>query len=442
MGEQSYGLRFDIYERIHLSEDVVGIEELEEIELLPKIQVVPGEEYAALRGHLLLSGLYRGEGETRELTHWIPVEITIPLSRVNRLDEIAVEIENFDVDLLSARSLNVTGVLSLKGVESSSSLPAEPEGWDDREYTAEHVVSDQYPFPFPPEQAQSAYNAQTELLEQDKRDDWRDNSIWKSQVRNTDEQQEPASDSAVWTDKSEESEAGDDTLLESEVEPEVAEAESESESGWFKEESAFNRFKNVFANQENADNKEEPEQGELSEIVSAPPISDNESAAPGVQVEPVWSPVDEQESELQEIERVETDDNNSQPQLEEKKELKIALGSKKGNDFVQVENYGLTNLISSNRIIGTQENVSPVIDSGPVEGNADSGDNEKLLWKNMFIRNAEDQAPFRQVKIVIVQREETLEDIAQRYHLSSRELQLYNRLPEHELAEGQVLYIP
>ena len=49
-------------------------EELEEIELFPKIQVYPGDEYAALRGHLLLSGLYRGEGESRELEHWIPVE--------------------------------------------------------------------------------------------------------------------------------------------------------------------------------------------------------------------------------------------------------------------------------------------------------------------------------------------------------------------------------
>ena len=39
----------------------------------------------------------------------IPVEITVPLNRVSSLDDIAVEIENFDVDLLSKRSLNITG---------------------------------------------------------------------------------------------------------------------------------------------------------------------------------------------------------------------------------------------------------------------------------------------------------------------------------------------
>ncbi|MNN62586.1 Stage VI sporulation protein D [compost metagenome] len=69
------------------------------------------------------------------------------------------------------------------------------------------------------------------------------------------------------------------------------------------------------------------------------------------------------------------------------------------------------------------------------------GDGEDLQWKKLFIRSGE-QEPFRKVKLVIVQQEETLDDIAQRYHLSSRELQLYNRLSEQQLAEGQVLYIP
>lgn len=65
------------------------------------------------------------------------MEITIPLSRVNRLEDIAVEIENFDVDLLSARSLNITGVLSLQGIETSS-LVTERREWGGREFTAEH----------------------------------------------------------------------------------------------------------------------------------------------------------------------------------------------------------------------------------------------------------------------------------------------------------------
>lgn len=48
--DQPQGLRFDIYERIHLTEEAAGIAELEEIELLPRIQVVTHGDHAALRG--------------------------------------------------------------------------------------------------------------------------------------------------------------------------------------------------------------------------------------------------------------------------------------------------------------------------------------------------------------------------------------------------------
>ncbi|WP_282941264.1 LysM peptidoglycan-binding domain-containing protein [Paenibacillus sp. RC67] len=119
MADQQSGLRFDIYERVHLSEGVAGIKELEDIELVPHIQVLPQGEQALLRGNLLLSGTYLDEQDAvnRTLEHLIPVEITLPMNRVQRMEDIAVEIENFDVELLSTRSLNITGVLSLNGLE-------------------------------------------------------------------------------------------------------------------------------------------------------------------------------------------------------------------------------------------------------------------------------------------------------------------------------------
>lgn len=117
MFDQSHGLRFDIYERIHLSEELPGIAELEEVELIPEIQVIQREDRAELYGQLLLTGLYRGENDrTERLEHAIPVEITVPLTRVSSLEDIGVEIENFDIDLLTMRTVNITGVLSLRGI--------------------------------------------------------------------------------------------------------------------------------------------------------------------------------------------------------------------------------------------------------------------------------------------------------------------------------------
>lgn len=144
MTNQHNGLRFDIYERVHLSEGVLGIKELEEVELIPHIQVLPQGEQAVLRGNLLLTGAYVDELErtNQTLQHLIPVEITLPMNRVQRVEDIAVEIENFDVDLLSARSLNVTGVLSLGGVEIVSSSESERWREPEEEVVFVHEVSE------------------------------------------------------------------------------------------------------------------------------------------------------------------------------------------------------------------------------------------------------------------------------------------------------------
>ena len=143
MYDESYGLRFDIYERVHLSDEHIGIDQLEEVELTPHIQVLPAGEQVTVRGSLLLSGAYLGTSEDRRsqsLEHWIPVEITLPLNRIRSLEEIRVDIENFDVDLLSTRSLNITGVLSLRGIHVEQ--PAQP-AWEAEQFTVVHQASEQ-----------------------------------------------------------------------------------------------------------------------------------------------------------------------------------------------------------------------------------------------------------------------------------------------------------
>lgn len=403
MVDRSYGLRFDIYERIHLSEDVVGIEELEEIELFPKIQVIPGDDYAALRGHLLLSGLYRGEGESRELEHWIPVEITIPLSRVNKLEEINVEIDNFDVDLLSSRSLNITGVLSLQGIETSS-LSAENDGWNDREYVVAHEpqISD--------DQLRSEESTLTEEYNTDEPEDvlsW-NNSFASIQTPEIVENSESNS-------------------FEAEFEESPRESHNEIK---IKDDHALKAW--ISNANTNEDNSNEPSTIALiqSEVEAFDVEMDSDHVIPA-----------SSDLELEvDSEQLLQDAEPTRPELEEKKELKVAFGSKKAAGESNTEGFGISNLISSHRIGYDQGNLDQSKAEDALEGISYS-DREDLRWKNLFLRTGEHE-PFRKVKLVIVQQEETLEEIAQRYHLSSRELQLYNRLSEQQLAEGQVLYIP
>ncbi|RCX19858.1 stage VI sporulation protein D [Fontibacillus phaseoli] len=454
MADQSYGLRFDIYERVHLSENVVGIDELEEIELFPKIQVIPGEEYASLRGHLLLSGLYRGGGGTQELEHWIPVEITIPLSRVGKLEDIAVEIENFDVDLLSARSLNITGVLSLQGIETSS-LTVEAEEWKDREFVASHEPFADYRGDGQPESKFSIREGlDAETLERSYTEHFR---TWEKEalpeLSDTDEQQSiltwndsasPLFAQSVLADKeAEELEenpaaneadfSNEDHFKNRDQELQFAEEQQswfkEEQQSWFREESRPSVAVSEIALDDLAD-QVQTEREEASPFSGETPFQFEADA-------PVFSELEKEEDVLS---GDDSQDTEIRPGVEEKKELKIALGSKKSGDSPQETQFGISKLLSTHRTDTEsghilQEDQSAVL-------TAEQSDGEEVRWKSLFIGNTEDQTPFRKVRLVIVQREETLDEIAERYQLSSRELQLYNRLSEQHISEGQVLYIP
>lgn len=460
MADQSYGLRFDIYERVHLSENVAGIEELEEIELIPRIQVISGDEYASLRGHLLLTGLYRGEGGPQELEHWIPVEITIPLTRVGRLEDIAVEIENFDVDLLSARSLNITGVLSLKGIETSS-LTTEAEEWRDRELVVAHepgaeadlrgdeeaereAETERQSFnPYSVENFERSYTEHFRAWEREALPD--SDAVEPIESQHRDEQQtvltwndasSPLFAQSVAEDKEggteeqndipREPELTEDDVLEQEL-TDVIKADARQEV----------TVTEIVLDGTAEENKDGPSrEGEVLAQVSEEASNQTEQEIP------VYEASVESENGQAAFAEAEPADQTSEirPEAEEKKELKIALGSKKSADSSQDNQFGITKLLSAQRVESESAPHKP--EETAVPAAAEQGDGEEVRWKSLFIGNAQEQTPFRKVKLVIVQREETLDEIAERYQLSSRELQLYNRLSEQNLAEGQVLYIP
>ncbi|HEX7056249.1 MAG TPA: LysM peptidoglycan-binding domain-containing protein [Bacilli bacterium] len=131
MADRQTGFRFDIYERIVLPEDAAGIGELEEIELTPDIQAQSAAGKNVLKGYLHLTGRYLSDdaGESKRLEYDIPVEITVPATRSLDMRDVQADIENFDVDILSKRSLHITGVLALNGLK----LPAEEDGQEAEE---------------------------------------------------------------------------------------------------------------------------------------------------------------------------------------------------------------------------------------------------------------------------------------------------------------------
>ncbi|WP_413373171.1 LysM peptidoglycan-binding domain-containing protein [Paenibacillus taichungensis] len=490
MLNQPYGLRFDIYERVHLSEGVPAIEELEEIELYPRIQVIGQDDHATLRGHLLLTGAYRGENEiSEELKHFIPVEITVPLNRVRSLEDISIEIENFDVDLLSNRSLNITGVLSLRGIEG---FPVEePQVWSADEFTVVHSPDPQqgdrsaeteqtgsYPNVFAQEYLlqRSEEELQQEHLFQAASEQFQS---WQQGDGNA-EQSKIAENEESSSLRDKEDDAQADVLSEtpSPVSSFLAETadrlasypESEpllplaEESSVWSEPSVETLHTNL-RNSEQADSKLDPQPSDEQaapdvwhfESARSEPKQEDQAVAdvPAGSQSENWQDVfAASEPEISEentppLEAVETNEPAEKEsfipepvaETEDKPELKVAFGSKRESAPKQEEGVGISSLLSSGRVTREAEAEREQEALAGVQ-QQEAYPPDDVEWKNLFLGTIVDQTPFRKVKLCIVQREETLDTIADRYQLSTRELQLYNRLSEQVVEEGQILYIP
>ncbi|WP_019908970.1 LysM peptidoglycan-binding domain-containing protein [Paenibacillus sp. HW567] len=427
MFDQSHGLRFDIYERIHLPAELPGIAELEEVELIPDIQVIQREDRAELYGQLLLTGLYRGEDDrTQRLEHAIPVEITVPLTRVSSLDDIGVEIENFDIDLLTMRTVNITGVLSLHGIGTGDTQPA----WQQEEYTVAYS----------PEEEGRVAEAPAGEREHESEALY-ENSLWTYNEGATDISAHVAenvsSNGNPWgTVES----AANPPLPEAVVSTQPADLAPEQQ----KDKEAKLRTHNLNSGISASDNTGSVESSAETpsaevhavyqeELALSSEALDNEASSPN---EPAAESAPENENVPELSPEVQTMPEEKE---KEKADLKIGVGSKKEEKPAAQEHLSFSSLLGAGRVRKEQEiqhSEQPVsAPAAPEAGN----DTE---WKSRFIGGLNGADMFRKVRLCIVQREDTLDTIAEKYQLSARELVMYNRLSGQNVEEGQVLYIP
>jgi len=434
------GLRFDIYERINLPEQAAAIGELEEIELVPRMQALNEEDQVLLKGHLLLSGIYRAEGEqpgTSRLEHRIPVEISLPHSRVARLDELSVEIDNFDVDLLSARSLNVTGVLTLRGLQNPDAESAPI--WRDDSFTVVH-------------QARAESTDVPELRSSDPsfgQPQAEESGLETSPVSAEEASAvgdaarfdpAPASDGRVYG--KEVSPAFDDRLPESLPPVDPADAEPPAsfapqdwrpEIGW-----------GDIPVRSDASESDGGDSRDAAEFFADEPPSvarDNTTALDAGSPHDGPAAIEE---------RTPAPDAAAAPLAEsapDKTEMKVALGGKPLDASERAPSgVGLLSMLgekgaAKEALLKETRSAKEEEEKGQREASrASTGD--ELEWTKLFLSKGSESQEFSKVRICIVQREETLDSIAARYNVQTRELQLRNRLTDPYVSEGQVLYIP
>ncbi|QHT62083.1 LysM peptidoglycan-binding domain-containing protein [Paenibacillus lycopersici] len=500
MPSQSNGLRFDIYERVHLPDEVAAIDELDEIELVPRIGIVQQDEQVLLKGHLLLTGVYRSEEQPlaeQSLEHWIPVEITLPLNRIHRLDDISVEIDNFDVDVLSTRTLNITGVLSLFGIEIDQ--PGPQSDWQREEpYTVVHSRGDEGPpseappffavqpqeqqpfFPQQPSQEQPFFatppqeqppfwqaerpreaeeqDAQRALAAQAEAEEAREALARAANAREREllafAQQETARQEAARQEESRQEAARQEAALEESARQEAARQEAVRQEAVRQEAARQEAAQQEAAREEAAAQPAREEtvpaaQDDAFQDVERQDISQPDAFVPQAEAQApaaeaaVPDSASADQPELEPSARQPSFGEVSVPEAEtERKQLRVALAGKPAEDEAAQQGAGNVSfrslLQSSRREQEAKAAAEQLAEREAVQSRRTSGD--EIEWKNLLRPNEEHA--FRKMRICIVQREETLDTIAGRYQMQARELALYNRLGDQSVSEGQVLYIP
>lgn len=471
MSDQNNGLRFDVYERVHLPDDVAAIDELEEIELVPRIQVIDQGEQAVLKGQLLLSGVYRSQNAIAgplTLEHWIPVEISLPMNRVSRLDDISIEIDNFDVDLISARTLNITGVLSLRGIAVDPVEEQSGQLWEEEPFTATHereADSMQQAEAFAQDgqsygtdafgdRLQGEYAAIAPNWEQGQQDVEQREYASQSHQAVQDEQSYIADASAIQsTDEDpreiaiDSQQAGGDSWLQWSALAETGQKAQISEQAQPEQEEQATLAQPWIAEPQYTAAGEQ--EGGRPEEEAAPQAAQSESvsesgAQSGAEEAALADAAGESRIEQKLEPPIEiTFGQESEQAQAERKQQEVQIAFSAGGEERQGD-VGFGALLQSSRREQALREAAEQLDQEQQQAEIDSRTTaieEEIEWKKLFLSKAQDNE-FRKIRMCIVQKEETLEQIAVRYSLNPRDILNHNRLHESAVEEGQLLYIP
>ncbi len=134
------GLAFDVNETYYLNA-AQGISEMLTISLDPDILVQSQSEYVQVRGLMILKGEYKKsknsqhqqihnqsnhleriqdvDDDVAKFFHRIPVEVAIPMYRINDLNDIKAVVESFDYELPNEYSLKINASLHILGMNNS-----------------------------------------------------------------------------------------------------------------------------------------------------------------------------------------------------------------------------------------------------------------------------------------------------------------------------------
>ncbi|MGA3852241.1 LysM peptidoglycan-binding domain-containing protein [Bacillus pumilus] len=407
---QNNRLQFSVEESIYFKSGQ-EVSELLSISLDPDILVQEVNDYVSIRGSLELTGEYNinqeellgelssyasyreadevkvREDGTAELLHQFPVDITIPKNKISHLNDVFVFIDAFDYQLTENRLLTIQADLAIEGLldEETPQAPVE-EPYEFVHRSEEEYGDVTYDYQLQPEDEE-----QEELQDYEREID-EDQAVLQHDTRAEEEKQEEEIEIELVsreeeTEELEESESQEEVALgyRSLPEAQVQEPPFFEPPKLLEEEKREDTFFEVEV-------RKDPEAAEeLEETVQPYPVFES----------PAYHVEEEQEAQ---------DDTYQLGRLYEREAPKVYESAQEEEEF--------------------EEDVRET-----------SGSENSLYLTKLFAKQEEED--FSRMKICIVQQEDTVDHICERYQLNVQQLLRTNSLSvDAELEEGQILYIP
>ncbi|TQR24585.1 LysM peptidoglycan-binding domain-containing protein [Bacillus safensis] len=421
---QNNRLQFSVEESIYFKSGQ-EVSELLSISLDPDILVQEVNDYVSIRGSLELTGEYNinqeellgelssfptyreadevkvREDGTAELLHQFPVDITIPKNKISHLNDVFVFIDAFDYQLTENRLLTIQADLAIEGLldEETPQVPVEePYEFVHRPEEDDGYMT--YDYQLQPE------HEEDEELQGEEREDEETEPVFQQDTRAEQEEQEEQEEEIEIELVREVEEAPEET--------EELEEHEELEQPNNQEEAVASGYRSI------------PEAQVQEPPFFEPPklLEEEEREDPFFEVEVRKDPeaAEEQEETVQSYPAFESPAFQVEPEQE-------------AND----DEYQLGRLY--------EREAPKIYESAQEEEELEedvretSGSENSLYLTKLFAKQEEED--FSRMKICIVQQEDTVDRICERYQLNVQQLLRTNSLSiDAELEEGQILYIP
>jgi len=488
-------LSFAIKETIFLPSDRAGIGELQELELVPDVEVLENESYISITGCLQLYGKYepirdtaasdgggtetlvqamtfapfRPEGSEgpyygweEQIGHRIPLNITIPRERIAEIGDIYAIVDSFDYKLEAPHQLLIDAELKIAGIALSDQTEepaAETFAQQEEEEEAQpqeeawefaQVASDQadgVPQPATLEEIEQKLAQLEQQMERQAEPTAYEEEDAAALYDNGSLYDAPAVEASAReyyqhqaygevTDSYEQHSLRPEETYADEPVAWLPGDEPAIESAGYDSPVYGTQATNADQGEQWADvpaQLEEPEEATLA-------IHDYQ--------DPDFTPVATEENELDapaKAEKVaEVAEAAAEPEAGEEAEVRVAISGKPSRE--ESGNVNLTSIFSQasrakQEALQAQEAESSSSSSrkGAV---ASASPSTMKAMQNLtsFIRHKEERSS--RLKMCIIQRDETLELISQRYSLPVSKIVEVNRLASEQLVAGQILYIP